>query len=170
MIMVPADSIRTETMYFSANAEGSLKDDFVSSPIMAGFTAVFGKGGNIVLDRDWYSYLIDPADNLRITDMDAFSVDPFSFNEDKRNAIRKNITRLMSITDTFTVDREKLRGGERMQFAKLLISLNSIEIIGRAVKKNMTTTTDLKRALNYAVRNEITGSAIPYVIYLTKCI
>ena len=99
---------------------------------------------------------------------DAFSMNPFSMCESEKDTVRKTMTSLMTITDTFTVDRENLRGGERLQFAKVLLSLNSVEIIGRAVEKNMTTTADLKRALNYAVRNGINIPTIPYVIYLTK--
>ncbi len=167
-ILSSCNSNNIEIDMFAVDTEDELRENFVNSPVVAGYSAIFGKGGTVILNRDWYRYLLDPEGTISGEYANTFSIDPFLINEEDRITIRKNVTRLLSVTDSFTVDKENLRGGERLLFAKLLMSLNSEEIIGRAVKKNMTTTTDMKRALNYAVKNGINTSVVPYVIYLTK--
>ena len=144
-----------------------LDDDAQVSHIMRGFQEIFGKKGNLKMSAGWYDLLINPY-NMIPDDLEEFKRDPYCIDDEIRMDIRDVMTRIMDITDSFIIDRPALQNGERLMLAKVLIALNSEEIINRALKKNLTSPADLKRALRVFVVKGIKIPHLPYLVYVTQ--
>ena len=167
-IIPPANDDFCHTGCFTSYTDEMSGKTFMDSPVMKGFTEVFGKGGTLILNRKWYSFLVDPENEWSTDGACPSRVDPFMIVPDNEDVILKNMKKTLVAADEFAVDKEDLRGGERLMLAKALVALNSEEIISEALKKKLTSVGDLKRVLRYVVQKRFKTTLIPYLVYVTK--
>ncbi len=142
--------------------EKQIREDLhLYMPALRGFTEIFGERITLSLDHDWHRFLARPD----------FNYNPFfgtSANHINISKCRAMFLHIFSLVDSFTLDKDNLRGGDRLNLANALIYSESEEIIRDALGKKMTTTADLRRALKSTLAANRITPMIPYLIYLTK--
>ena len=119
------------------------------SPELCGFMEFFGRDIDLGLTHDWYMHL-DPQGSF------------------SANVLRKTFTDLLTLVGHFTVKKDEVRSGDRLNLARTLIHTESEELIQRALQSELTTRADLRRALRSFMDRGIQTPLIPYLIYVTK--
>ena len=143
--------------------EKQIREDLhLYMPALRGFTEIFGERITLALDHGWHACL---SGDFRFYEESYFD------NSDARpdtTGTRNKFLYVFSLVDSFTLDKDNLRGGDRLALAKALIYAESEEIIRDALDKNMTTPADLRRALKSTLEANRIPPMTPYLIYLTK--
>lgn len=142
-------------------------DSLRTSPVIEAYNMIFGLARPLSLDSKWLRYIVIP-EYFESEYRHIFEINPFDQIDIYHENTRQLLKELFSLAPAFILDKKNLRGGEKLLLAKTLISLNSEELLQQALKRGLTTSADLKRAMKYIVENEVKTPMIPFLIYVTK--